>query len=87
MTLPKATDSLPHAGGLSRRGLLKAGLGLTGFAGLMMPSTAAYAAAVAANDLVVTNYRLSPPGWRNCGSGRSRMIPTSIYLSEIWLIW
>ena len=31
----------------------------------MMPSTAAYAAAEAANDLIVTNYRLSPPGWRN----------------------
>ena len=64
MTLRNANDSLPHASGLSRRGLLKAGLGLTGVAGLMMPSTAAYAAAEAANDLVITNYRLSPPGWR-----------------------
>ena len=64
MTIRKATDSLPQQAGLSRRGLIKAGLGLTGFAGLMMPSTAAYAAAVAANDLIVTDYRLSPPGWR-----------------------
>ncbi len=64
MTLRKATDSLPHKTGLSRRGLIKAGLGLTGVAGLMMPSTAAFAAAEAANDLIVTNYRLSPPGWR-----------------------
>ena len=64
MTLPKATDSLPRASGLSRRGLLKAGLGLTAFGGILMPSTAAYAAAEAANDLIVTNYRLSPPGWR-----------------------
>ena len=64
MTLRKATDSLPRASGLSRRGLLKAGVGLAGFAGLLMPSTAAYAAAEAANDLIVTNYRLSPPGWR-----------------------
>ena len=60
----KASESLPQAPGMTRRGLLKAGLGLTGIAGLVMPSTAAYAAAVAANDLVVTNYRLSPPGWR-----------------------
>jgi len=58
----KASDTLPAAG-VSRRGLLKAGLGLAGF-GVMMPSTAAYAAAEAANDLVVTHYRLSPPGWR-----------------------
>jgi len=64
MTLPKAADSLPQSRGLSRRGLLRAGLGLTGFAGIMMPSTAALAAAEAANDLIVTNYRLSPPAWR-----------------------
>jgi len=64
MTIPNATDSLPQAGGLSRRGLLKAGLGLTGFASILMPSAAAYAAAEAANDLVVTNYRLSPASWR-----------------------
>jgi hypothetical protein len=59
----KASESLPRTPGISRRGLLKAGLGVTGV-GLVMPSTAAYAAAVAANDLIVTNYRLSPPGWR-----------------------
>jgi len=64
MTLREATDSLPQKTGLSRRGLIKAGLGLTGVAGLMMPSTAAFAAAEAANDLIVTNYRLSPPAWR-----------------------
>lgn len=50
--------------GLSRRGLLKAGLGLTGAAGLMLPGTGAYAALEAANNLVVTDYRLNPPGWR-----------------------
>jgi uncharacterized protein len=64
MILRKATDSLPRASGLSRRGLFKAGLGLAAFGGLVMPSTAAYAAAVAANDLIVTHYQLSPPGWR-----------------------
>src|ERR1039457_1574746 len=41
----------PSGGGVTRRGLLKAGLGLTGVAGLVMPSTAAYAAVEAANDL------------------------------------
>src|ERR1039457_4565139 len=53
----------PSGGAVSRPGLLKAGLGLTGVAGLVMPSTAAYAAAQAANDLIVTDYRPVPPGW------------------------
>jgi uncharacterized protein len=64
MSLPETHDQQPRAGGLSRRGLLKAGLGLTGFAGILMPSTAAYAAVEAANGLDVTHYRLSPPNWR-----------------------
>ncbi len=49
--------------GVTRRGLLKSGLGLTGIAGLVMPGTAAYAAVEAANDLVITDYRPVPPGW------------------------
>ena len=49
--------------GVTRRGLLKSGLGLTGVAGLVMPGTAAYAAVEAANDLVITDYRPVPPGW------------------------
>ena len=49
--------------GLTRRGLLKSGLGLAGIAGLVMPSTAAYAAMEAANGLAITDYRLTPPGW------------------------
>ncbi len=61
-TLPQ--PDLPHAlsRGITRRGLLKAGLGLAG-AGLVVPSTAAYAAVEAAHDLVITNYKLTPPGW------------------------
>src|ERR1700688_80837 len=51
------------ASGLSRRGLLKAGLGLTGMAGLVMPGTAAFAAVEAAHDLVITDYRTVPPAW------------------------
>jgi predicted MPP superfamily phosphohydrolase len=47
---------------VSRRGFITAGLGLAG-AGVVMSSTAAYAAAEAADDLVITNYRLNPPGW------------------------
>ncbi|HZT27820.1 MAG TPA: metallophosphoesterase [Pseudolabrys sp.] len=54
----------PPQPAISRRALLKTSLGLTGVAGLMLPSTAAYAAAEAATDLVVTTYKLSPPGWR-----------------------
>lgn len=53
----------PSGGGLSRRGLLKTGLGLVGAAGLVLPGTGAYAAMEAANNLVITNYRLTPPGW------------------------
>ena len=64
MTIRHARDTLlrPQPLQLSRRGLLKAGLGLTALAG--MPGTTAFAAAEAADDLIVTHYRLSPPGWR-----------------------
>ena len=53
----------PPAGGLTRRGLLKSGLGLAGIAGLVMPSTAAYAAMEAANGLEITDYRPVPRNW------------------------
>ena len=49
--------------GLTRRGLLKSGLGMAGVAGLVLPSTAAYAAVEAANDLIITDYRPVPPAW------------------------
>ena len=64
MTIRHARDTLlrPQPLQLSRRGLLKVGLGLTALAG--MPGTTAYGAAEAANYLIVTHYRLSPPGWR-----------------------
>jgi predicted MPP superfamily phosphohydrolase len=51
-------------GGLSRRSLIKGGLGFAAAAGLIMPGTAAYAAMEAADGLVITDYRLTPPGWR-----------------------
>jgi hypothetical protein len=53
----------PASGGLTRRGLIKTGLGLTGLAGIVLPGTAAYAAMEAANGLSITDYRLTPPGW------------------------
>ncbi len=67
MTIQHARETLlpsprPLARPLSRRSLIKAGLGLAG-AGMILPGTAAYAAAEAAHDLVVTRYKLSPPGW------------------------
>jgi len=46
---------------LTRRGLIQGGLGLAGVVGLTLP--AAGAAMEAANDLVTTSYRLSPPAW------------------------
>lgn len=48
---------------LTRRGLFKGGLGLASVAGLMLPGTSAYAALEAANGLVITDYRISPPAW------------------------
>ena len=54
---------LPPIAGLTRRRLLKGGLGLAGVAGLVMPGTAAYAAAEAANGLIVTDYRPVLPSW------------------------
>ncbi len=68
MTIRHARDTLLRpeprslARPVSRRGLIKAGLGLAG-AAMVMPGTAAYAAAEAAHDLVVTHYKLTPPGW------------------------
>jgi len=53
----------PAERGLSRRGLLKSGLCLTGIAGLVLPGTAAYAAVQAAHDLVITDYAPVPPAW------------------------
>ena len=63
MTLSAPSQFVSPQPGVSRRGLLKAGLGLTGVAGLIMPGTAAYAAVEAANDLVITDYRPVPSAW------------------------
>src|SRR5258708_20451937 len=48
---------------LTRRGLIKGGLGLAGAGAVFLP-TGAYAALQAAHELVITDYRLSPPAWR-----------------------
>ncbi len=62
---PQSSPVLHSAAGVTRRRLLKGGLALTGVAGLAMPGTAAYAAAQAADDLIVTDYRPVPPKWPN----------------------
>jgi predicted MPP superfamily phosphohydrolase len=60
---PPAPPAVPLRG-VSRRGLLKAGIGLAALGGLVLPgSTTAYAAAEAANDLLVTDYWPVPPAW------------------------
>jgi len=46
---------------LTRRTVLKSGLGLASLAGLTLPATAGVVQA--ASDLVTTSYRLSPPAW------------------------
>ncbi|MDP2297414.1 MAG: metallophosphoesterase [Pseudolabrys sp.] len=53
----------PAPSGLTRRGLIKTGLGLTGIAGIASTGTITYAAMEAANGLSITDYRLTPPGW------------------------
>src|SRR6185312_973633 len=53
----------PAPRGLTRRGLITAGAGLAGLGALMLPAGAVYAAGEAANDLIVTRYRLNPPRW------------------------
>jgi hypothetical protein len=66
MSIEMPSNFVPPANsrGVSRRGLLKAGLGLTGAAGLILPgSTAAFAGVEAANDLVVTDYWPVPRQW------------------------
>jgi predicted MPP superfamily phosphohydrolase len=65
---PSASDvseaaGAPESAGLTRRGLLRNGLAVAGFAGVMLPGTTAYAAMEAANGLDITDYRLTPPGW------------------------
>ena len=65
MTIGAPNQFVPPASGrgLTRRGLLKSGLGLTGLAGLVLPGSAAYAAVEVANDLIVTDYRPVLPRW------------------------
>src|SRR5471032_2624371 len=54
---------MPPPTGVSRRGVLKTGLGLTGLAGLILPGTAAYGAYDAATGLTITEYNPVPPNW------------------------
>jgi hypothetical protein len=61
---PFVRPSAERPGALTRRGLLKSGLGLAALGGLALPATGAYAAREAANDLIITDYRVTPPGWR-----------------------
>jgi predicted MPP superfamily phosphohydrolase len=53
----------PAARGLSRRSLLRTGLGLSGLASLVLHGTAAYGAIEAANDLAITDYHPVPQNW------------------------
>jgi len=61
MTIARATDTLPRRG-VTRRALITGGFGVVG-AGATGLGTTAYAAGVAAHDLLVTEYRLRPPRW------------------------
>jgi uncharacterized protein len=63
MTIDAASDSGRLHTGVTRRGLLKAGVGLTALGGLVAAPTAVYAAAEAAHDLIVTRYRPVPAAW------------------------
>jgi len=64
MTSLRRPPTVPAAfPGVTRRGLIKSGFGLVGAGALTLPATTAYAATEAADQLVVTRYRLVPPGW------------------------
>lgn len=64
MTIDSASLFVPPpAPAVTRRGLLRAGLGAAGAGALLLPGTGTYAIAEAANDLVITDYRLTPPRW------------------------
>ena len=60
---PEPAAAVPPRG-VTRRGLITGGLKLVGAGAVIGPGTGAYAAAEAANQLIVTDYRLTPPGWR-----------------------
>jgi uncharacterized protein len=60
---PRALFRPAPAPGMTRRGLLKGGLGLAGFASLLLPGTGAYAAMQAAGELAVTDYAPVPRNW------------------------
>jgi predicted MPP superfamily phosphohydrolase len=60
---PACVARAPAPQGITRRGLIKTGFGLAGAAGLAFPATGAYAAVEAAERLVITRYKLTPPGW------------------------
>jgi hypothetical protein len=62
LEVPSAFVPTPRSG-LTRRRLLRNGLGLTGMAGVILPGSAAYGAVEAANDLVITEYHPVPPNW------------------------
>lgn len=70
----RIVDAPPRlaAQGMTHRGLIRAGLGLAGFAEVLLPNTTAYAAAEAAHDVIVTNYRLRRPGRPAPGHHRHR---------------
>ena len=63
-TSPFAPSGPAPRGGMTRRRLITGGLSAAGVAGLVLPGTATYALAEAADQLIVTDYRLTPPGWR-----------------------
>lgn len=62
-TIDRTAVAGPKPRMLTRRGVIKGGLGLAGVAGLMLPGASAYAALEAANGLVITDYRISPSAW------------------------
>jgi uncharacterized protein len=61
--ISSAFAKVPSPAGLTRRNLLRNSFGLTAMAGLILPSTAAYGAVEAANDLVITDYHPVPANW------------------------
>jgi hypothetical protein len=62
-TIDRTAIAGPKLRMLTRRGVIKGGLGLAAIGGLILPAAGARAAVVAANELVITDYRISPSAW------------------------
>jgi len=61
--VPKRLIRPAARAGLTRRTFIKTGAGLAGFSAVLLPGSTALAARQAADDLIITHYKLTPQSW------------------------